>query len=96
MQFTRSGHTQLRANAIMITRTITVVLFSTVVRHFLPIFCDCEIALLDLMGSLIINFIFAIHSAALIIFFFLIFILCISFRVQTCLCSQNLIYMNSC
>ncbi|XP_059652617.1 sodium/hydrogen exchanger 1 [Cornus florida] len=30
-QFTRSGHTQLRANAIMITSTITVVLFSTVV-----------------------------------------------------------------
>jgi hypothetical protein len=31
MQFTRSGHTQLRSNAIMITSTITVVLFSTVV-----------------------------------------------------------------
>ncbi|KAF5740574.1 tonoplast Na+/H+ antiporter [Tripterygium wilfordii] len=31
-QFTRSGHTQLRANAIMITSTITVVLFSTMVR----------------------------------------------------------------
>nr|BAB56105.1 Na H-antiportor [Petunia x hybrida] len=30
-QFTRGGHTQLRANAIMITSTITVVLFSTVV-----------------------------------------------------------------
>nr|AAK27314.2 sodium/proton exchanger [Citrus x paradisi] len=30
-QFTRSGHTQLRENAIMITSTITVVLFSTVV-----------------------------------------------------------------
>ncbi|KAM0992214.1 hypothetical protein ACFX13_010664 [Malus domestica] len=30
-QFTRSGHTQLRANAIMITSTITVVLVSTVV-----------------------------------------------------------------
>uniref|UniRef100_A0A5B6Z7X6 Sodium/hydrogen exchanger n=1 Tax=Davidia involucrata TaxID=16924 RepID=A0A5B6Z7X6_DAVIN len=30
-QFTRSGHTQLRVNAIMITSTITVVLFSTVV-----------------------------------------------------------------
>ncbi|XP_038716083.1 sodium/hydrogen exchanger 2-like [Tripterygium wilfordii] len=30
-QFTRSGHTQLRANAIMITSTITVVLFSTMV-----------------------------------------------------------------
>ncbi|KAE8671323.1 Sodium/hydrogen exchanger 2 [Hibiscus syriacus] len=29
-QFTRSGHTQLRGNAIMITSTITVVLFSTV------------------------------------------------------------------
>ncbi|GKV07544.1 hypothetical protein SLEP1_g19301 [Rubroshorea leprosula] len=30
-QFTRSGHTQLRENAILITSTITVVLFSTVV-----------------------------------------------------------------
>ncbi|CAN6575555.1 unnamed protein product [Malus baccata var. baccata] len=30
-QFTRSGHTHLRANAIMITSTITVVLVSTVV-----------------------------------------------------------------
>nr|ABG89337.1 Na+/H+ antiporter [Caragana korshinskii] len=30
-QFTMSGHTQLRCNAIMITSTITVVLFSTVV-----------------------------------------------------------------
>lgn len=30
-QFTRSGHTQLLGNAIMITSTITVVLFSTVV-----------------------------------------------------------------
>ncbi|XP_047958974.1 sodium/hydrogen exchanger 2-like [Salvia hispanica] len=30
-QFTREGHTQLRGNAIMITSTITVVLFSTVV-----------------------------------------------------------------
>ncbi|XP_031486507.1 sodium/hydrogen exchanger 1-like [Nymphaea colorata] len=30
-QFTRSGYTQLRGNAIMITCTITVVLFSTVV-----------------------------------------------------------------
>ncbi|XP_059440480.1 sodium/hydrogen exchanger 2-like isoform X1 [Corylus avellana] len=30
-QFTRAGHTQLRANAIMITSTTTVVLFSTVV-----------------------------------------------------------------
>ncbi|KAJ9682185.1 hypothetical protein PVL29_018184 [Vitis rotundifolia] len=30
-QFARSGHTQLRSNAIMITSTITVVLFSTVV-----------------------------------------------------------------
>ncbi|XP_042025403.1 sodium/hydrogen exchanger 2-like isoform X3 [Salvia splendens] len=29
-QFTRAGHTQLRGNAIMITSTITVVLFSTV------------------------------------------------------------------
>ena len=31
MQFTRSGHTHLHGNAIMITSTITVVLFSTVV-----------------------------------------------------------------
>ncbi|KAH1083207.1 hypothetical protein J1N35_022968 [Gossypium stocksii] len=30
-QFTRGGHTQLRGNAIMITSTITIVLFSTVV-----------------------------------------------------------------
>ncbi|KAK6913816.1 Cation/H+ exchanger [Dillenia turbinata] len=30
-KFTRAGHTQLRANAIMITSTISVVLFSTVV-----------------------------------------------------------------
>ncbi|GMH18791.1 hypothetical protein Nepgr_020632 [Nepenthes gracilis] len=30
-QFTRSGHTQLHGNAMMITSTITVVLFSTVV-----------------------------------------------------------------
>ncbi|CAL9039121.1 sodium/hydrogen exchanger 1-like [Musa acuminata AAA Group] len=30
-QFTRSGHTQLRGNAFLITSTITVVLFSTVV-----------------------------------------------------------------
>ncbi|KAK9052781.1 hypothetical protein SSX86_029419 [Deinandra increscens subsp. villosa] len=30
-QFTRSGHTKLRGNAIMITSTITVVLFSTMV-----------------------------------------------------------------
>lgn len=30
-QFTREGHTQLRGNAIMITSTITVVLFSTMV-----------------------------------------------------------------
>ncbi|XP_035547652.1 sodium/hydrogen exchanger 2-like isoform X2 [Juglans regia] len=30
-QFTRSGHTQLHGNALMITSTITVVLFSTVV-----------------------------------------------------------------
>lgn len=32
MQFTMSGHTQLRGNAIMITSTITIVLFSTLVR----------------------------------------------------------------
>ncbi|EPS58707.1 sodium/hydrogen exchanger, partial [Genlisea aurea] len=30
-QFTRAGHTQLRGNALLITSTITVVLFSTVV-----------------------------------------------------------------
>ncbi|XVF42523.1 hypothetical protein PTKIN_Ptkin01aG0370500 [Pterospermum kingtungense] len=30
-QFTRAGHTQLRSNAIMITSTISIVLFSTVV-----------------------------------------------------------------
>ncbi|KAK7277874.1 hypothetical protein RJT34_22893 [Clitoria ternatea] len=30
-QFTRSGHTSLRSNAVMITSTITVVLFSTMV-----------------------------------------------------------------
>ncbi|KAL6571567.1 Sodium/hydrogen exchanger 2 [Orobanche hederae] len=30
-QFTRAGHTQLRGNAILITSTITIVLFSTVV-----------------------------------------------------------------
>ncbi|GMY16495.1 sodium/hydrogen exchanger 2-like isoform X2 [Fagus crenata] len=34
-QFTRSGHTQLRGNAIMITSTITVVLFTTVVGGLL-------------------------------------------------------------
>ncbi|XWS58491.1 hypothetical protein CRYUN_Cryun08bG0038800 [Craigia yunnanensis] len=37
-QFTRAGHTQLLGNAIMITSTITVVLFSTVVRCLLPSF----------------------------------------------------------
>lgn len=36
MQFTMSGHTQLRGNAIMITSTITIVLFSTMVRNFTP------------------------------------------------------------
>ena len=35
LQFTRSGHTQLHLNAIMITSTISVALFSTVVRHHL-------------------------------------------------------------
>ncbi|GER56350.1 sodium/hydrogen exchanger [Striga asiatica] len=44
-QFTRAGHTQLRGNAILITSTITIVLFSTVVfglitkplvRHLMP------------------------------------------------------------
>ncbi|GMY16500.1 sodium/hydrogen exchanger 2-like [Fagus crenata] len=34
-QFTRSGHTQLQGNAIMITSTITVVLFTTVVGGLL-------------------------------------------------------------
>ncbi|RRT77850.1 hypothetical protein BHE74_00012350 [Ensete ventricosum] len=33
LQFTRSGHTQQRGNAFMITSTITVVLFSTMVRY---------------------------------------------------------------
>lgn len=33
MQFTRSGHTQLLGNAIMITSTISVVLFSTMVKR---------------------------------------------------------------
>jgi uncharacterized membrane protein len=37
LQFTRSGHTQLQENAIMITSTITVVLFSTVVRDLIPL-----------------------------------------------------------
>lgn len=32
MQFTRSGHTQLQGNAIMITSTITVVLLTNIVR----------------------------------------------------------------
>ncbi|CAA0834797.1 Sodium/hydrogen exchanger 2 [Striga hermonthica] len=44
-QFTRAGHTQLHGNAILITSTITIVLFSTVVfglitkplvRHLMP------------------------------------------------------------
>uniref|UniRef100_A0A453AS24 Cation/H+ exchanger transmembrane domain-containing protein n=1 Tax=Aegilops tauschii subsp. strangulata TaxID=200361 RepID=A0A453AS24_AEGTS len=42
-KFTRSGHTQLHGNAIMITSTITVVLFSTMVRHLMlqiPIQCN--------------------------------------------------------
>uniref|UniRef100_A0A2N9J2D2 Cation/H+ exchanger transmembrane domain-containing protein n=1 Tax=Fagus sylvatica TaxID=28930 RepID=A0A2N9J2D2_FAGSY len=34
-QFTRSGHTQLRGNAIMITSTITVVLFTTMLGGLL-------------------------------------------------------------
>ncbi|KAJ8558015.1 hypothetical protein K7X08_004781 [Anisodus acutangulus] len=43
-QFTKGGHTQLRGNAIMITSTITVVLFSTVVRdlNFLLTFDNLE------------------------------------------------------
>ncbi|CAK9186779.1 unnamed protein product, partial [Ilex paraguariensis] len=32
-QFTKYGHTKLRGNSMMVTSTITVVLFSTVVRH---------------------------------------------------------------
>lgn len=32
IQFTRAGHTQKKENALMITSTITVVLFSTAVR----------------------------------------------------------------
>lgn len=38
VQFTRLGHTQQRGNAIMITSTITVVLFTTVVRYLIPIY----------------------------------------------------------
>lgn len=33
MQFTCAGHTKLHGNAMMITSTITVVLFSTVVSY---------------------------------------------------------------
>ncbi|KAK7837501.1 sodium/hydrogen exchanger 2 [Quercus suber] len=36
-QFASSGHTQLPGNAIMITSTITVVLFTTVVRDLIPL-----------------------------------------------------------
>ncbi|MFS8006218.1 putative cation/H+ exchanger, CPA1 family [Helianthus anomalus] len=32
-QFTKEGHTTMPGNAIMITNTITVVLFSTIVRY---------------------------------------------------------------
>lgn len=32
LQFTTSGHTDIHENAVMITSTITVVLFSTVVN----------------------------------------------------------------
>jgi hypothetical protein len=35
LQFAKSGHTQLPSNAIMITSTISVVLFSTIVSYFL-------------------------------------------------------------
>lgn len=42
MQFTRSGHTQIRANAIMITSTITVVLFSTLVNLNLDFMHTCS------------------------------------------------------
>lgn len=37
LQFASGGHTQLRGNAIMITSTISVVLFSTVVRCLMPL-----------------------------------------------------------
>lgn len=37
LQFTRSGHTQQPVNAIMITSTITVVLFSTMVMSTLEV-----------------------------------------------------------
>lgn len=36
LQFTRAGHTQVKENAIMITSTITVVLFSTTVHIHFP------------------------------------------------------------
>ncbi|XP_058739478.1 ABC transporter B family member 9-like [Vicia villosa] len=35
IKFTMSGHTQLRSNAIMITSTITAILFSTMVMRFM-------------------------------------------------------------
>ena len=37
VQFASSGHTQLPGNAIMITSTITIVLFTTVVRDLIPL-----------------------------------------------------------
>lgn len=40
LQFTSSGHTHLRGNALMITSTITVVLFSTVVWWMSVLICD--------------------------------------------------------
>ncbi|CAI9102418.1 OLC1v1000684C2 [Oldenlandia corymbosa var. corymbosa] len=36
-QFTTSGHTHVRSNAFMITSTITIVLFSTVVTNLFPL-----------------------------------------------------------
>ena len=36
-QFTMSGHTQLQGNAIMITSTISVVLFTNLVRVLPPV-----------------------------------------------------------
>lgn len=39
MQFTKAGYTQLRGNSIMITSTITIVLFSTVVSISKLYFC---------------------------------------------------------
>jgi hypothetical protein len=37
VQFARAGHTQQLGHAMMITSTITVVLFTTVVRYLIPL-----------------------------------------------------------